>query len=700
MANKKFEKLLEPGQIGTVKLKNRMIKSGAAARYWGSGDNQINDISKHYYEAFARGGVGLIIVEGPVIEPVEARMSGNYRLDDDKYIKGVFELTELIHKHKCPAFVQLNHNCNWQRTMLWQKQTTSDPPKGASPVCVKSLMDNNNEMPREITIPELHEIKSKIGDLAVRLEKAGFDGIEINAASTHLIHSFLSPFWNKRTDAYGCQNLENRTRFLVEIVQEIKKRLGKDYPVSIIVNGIEIGNLIGVENTECLTSADVLGISKIIQGAGVDAIQVRSQWLGRHDSSFLTDHFYYPEPPISPGLFPAELDISRRGAGANRLLAAAIKNVVSIPVMTVGRLDPELGEQMLRAGQADFICFTRRLIADPEMPNKVAAGRLDDIAPCTSCTTCKVMGAHRRCRINAATGTDKSYIIEPAGERKKVVVVGGGPAGMEAARVAALRGHQVILFEKTSSLGGLLPLAAMVKGLDIEDLPAIIQYLKTQITKLHVDVRLGKELDSDALLAIKPDVVIVATGGIINEIGIAGINRANVVSNAKLHQQLKFFLKFAGPRTLNWLSKFWIPLGKTVIIIGGGIQGCELAEFLVKRGRKVTVVDKADVLGEGMVNHLRLQLFDWFAQKGVTLVSGVKEYVGITEKGLVVLTAEGYKRTIQADNVIPALPMRPNTELFRNLKGKVKEMYAVGDCHEPKLIVDAIEEGFRIARLI
>jgi 2,4-dienoyl-CoA reductase (NADPH2) len=700
MANKKFEKLLEPGQIGSVKIKNRMIKSGAAARYWGSGDNQINDISKHYYEAFARGGVGLIIVEGPVIEPVEARMGGNYRLDDDKYIKGVSELTELIHKHNCPAFVQLNHNCNWQRTMLWQKQTTSDPPRGASPVCVKSLMDNNNEMPREITIGELQEIKSKIGDLAVRLEKAGFEGIEINAASTHLIHSFLSPFWNKRTDAYGCQNLENRTRFLVEIIQEIKKRLGKDYPVSIIVNGIEMGNLIGVENTECLTSSDVLGISKIVQDAGVDAIQVRSQWLGRHDSSFLTDHFYYPEPPISPNLFPTELDSSRRGAGANRLLAAAIKNVVSIPVMTVGRLDPELGEQMLRAGQADFICFTRRLIADPEMPNKVAAGRLDDIAPCTSCTTCKVMGAHRRCRINAATGTDKSYVIEPAGEKKKVVVVGGGPAGMEAARVAALRGHHVILFEKTSKLGGLLPLAAMVKGLDIEDLPAIIQYLKTQITKLHVDVRLGKELDSDAILAIKPDVVIMATGGIINEPGIAGINRSNVVSNARLHRQLKFFLKFTGPGTLNWLSQFWLPLGKRVVIIGGGIQGCELAEFLVKRGRKVTIVDKAEVLGEGMINHLKLQLFDWFAQKGVTLITGVKDYVCVTEKGLVVLTAEGYKRTIQADNVVPALPMRPNTELFRSLKGKVKEVYAVGDCKEPKLIVDAIGEGFRIARSI
>ncbi len=698
---KRFEKLLEPGRIGSLKIKNRMVKSGAAARYWGSGINQVNDTTKHYYEAFARGGVGMLIVEGPVIEPNEMRTSGNYRLDDDKYIKGVSELTALIHKYDCPAFVQMNHTANWQKQMPWEKKTAdSSPPRAPSPVCVKSEMDNNNEMPREITVAELQEITDKIAATAVRAQKAGFDGIELNAACTHLFHAFLSPFWNKRRDAYGCGSLENRARFLVENIKEIKKRLGRDYPISIIINGAEYGNLIDVDNSECLTAEDSRGIALILQEAGADAIQVRSIWLGRHDASFLTDHFCYPEPPVPIKTFPEEFDWSRRGAGANMHLAAAMKKVLTIPVLTVSRLDPELGEKMLREGMTDFICLNRRLIADPELPHKVAEGRMDDIAPCTSCTTCKVMGGHRRCRINATIGTDQSYIVEPAGKKKRVVVVGGGPAGMEAARVAASRGHEVILYEKTRKLGGLLPVAAMVKGLEIECLPSIVRYLKGQMIKHGVDIRLGKKVDASIIAQNKPDVVILATGGIPATPEITGIKNRKVVNSADLHRQLKFFLKFMSPRTLRWLTKLWMPIGKRVVIIGSGIQGCELAEFLTKRGRKVTIVDTAAVPGEGMINHLRLQLFWWFRKKDVTLISGVKEYVAVTDKGLVILTAEGYNRTIPADSVVPAIPMQPDTALLRSLEGKVPEVYAIGDCHEPKLIVDAIGDGFRIARFI
>jgi 2,4-dienoyl-CoA reductase (NADPH2) len=330
----------------------------------------------------------------------------------------------------------------------------------------------------------------------------------------------------------------------------------------------------------------------------------------------------------------------------------------------------------------------------------VAAGRLDDIAPCTACTTCKVMGGHRRCRINGNIGYDQSYVIEPAKEKKKVVIAGGGPAGMEAARIAALRGHKVILYENTNQLGGLLPLAATVKGLEIENLPVIVRYLKGQITKLGVEVRLGKEVNSTTIKSTKPDVIILATGGIPVTPEIIGINNKKVVSSANLHLQLKFFLKFFGPGTLNWLSRLWIPLGKRVVIIGSGIQGCELAEFLVKRGRTVTIVDKAANPGEGMVNHLRLQLFTWFNEKGVTIVNGVKEYVEINEKGLVVLMPEGYKRTLEADSIVPVLRMMPNNALLDSLRGQAKEIYTIGDCKEPKLIVDAIGDGYRIARSI
>ena len=264
---------------------------------------------------------------------------------------------------------------------------------------------------------------------AVRAQKAGFDGVDINAASSHLLHNFLSPFWNKRQDAYG-GSPENRARFVTEIIKEIKKRLGRDFPVSVCINGIEIGRVIGVGDDKCLTPEDSRGTAQLLQEAGADAIQVRNHWLGYHVGGYLPDALFYPEPPIPLKSFPKEYDWSRRGAGANIILAAGIKKVSPFRSLLSAGWTLSWGEKILREGKADFIGMTRRLIADPELPHKIASGRIDDIAPCTACDNC--LGS-RRCRINALLGTDYNT-IEKAERRKKVVVVGGGPAGMEAAR--------------------------------------------------------------------------------------------------------------------------------------------------------------------------------------------------------------------------------------------------------------------------
>jgi 2,4-dienoyl-CoA reductase (NADPH2) len=242
-------------------------------------------------------------------------------------------------------------------------------------------------------------------------------------------------------------------------------------------------------------------------------------------------------------------------------------------------------------------------------------------------------------------------------------------------------------------------MAAMVKGVEIEDLPALVRYLKGQIIKLGVKIKLGQEFHPSVIEEVRPDVVILAMGGVPARPDIPGINGHNVISGADLHRRLKRYLRFLGPKALRWLTRFWMPLGKRVVIIGGTIHGCELAEFLVKRGRRVTIVDAAEELGEDLVENTRTRLLWWFRKKGATLLTGVK-CEAITAKGLTITNEAGQRQTIEADTIIPALPLAPNTGLLNSLEGKVPEIYAIGDGREPRLIIDAIADGSSIAHTI
>jgi pyruvate/2-oxoglutarate dehydrogenase complex dihydrolipoamide dehydrogenase (E3) component len=259
-----------------------------------------------------------------------------------------------------------------------------------------------------------------------------------------------------------------------------------------------------------------------------------------------------------------------------------------------------------------------------------------------------------------------------------------------------MKGHEVTLYEKSPALGGSMPLAAFVKGLEIEDIPAIVRYLKGQITKLGVQVELGREVDEKMIKEIKPDAVIVATGGLPATPDITGISNSIVMKSADLHRRIKPYLRFFSPAFLNRVTKSWMPVGKRVIVIGGAIQGCELAEFLVKRGRKVTIVDTAEIRGEGMIHHMQQQLFVWFEKNGVQIMPKVK-FLEITNKGMTIENKDGKKQTIEADTIITALPLVPNMALLDKVKTLVPEVYAVGDCRQPQLIVDAIADGCRIA---
>jgi len=686
MGNKRFQKLLEPCHIGSVKIKNRIIKTAAETNYYNEADFHVNETLKEFYEAQARGGAGAVYVEGPAIDyPLGMFRDRGIRIDDDEYIPGLSELTQVIHKHDCAAFLQLVHAGQWHRTRFFGFQ----PVSASIPANVQFPAE---DLPRELTIAEIEDVVDKFASAAVRAQKAGFDGVDINAGAAHLLSTFLSLHWNKRHDEYGCDTPENRARIVVEIIQEVKKRLGYDYPVGVLINGAEYAG----DNAQTIEESQSL--ARIFEQAGATSIQVRSYRYGSF-ASFWPEQFHYPEPYET---LANELDWSHTGAGAYVPLAAAVKEVVSIPVITVGRLDHRLGESVLAEGKADFIGMCRALMADPELPNKVAQGRPEDIAPCTACLTCLdgiALHMPMRCRINAALGKEVEYQITPAKTKKKVMVIGGGPGGMEAARVAALRGHNVTLHEKGRKLGGLLITASLIKGNEVENLLSIIEYLKTQLVKSKVDIRLGKSVNVTAIEEIQPDAVIVASGSILSAAQIPGSDRRNVVNSIKFHQKLKIAQNFLGPQMLSWLTRLWMPVGKKVVIIGGAMQGCELAEFLVKRGRTVTLVEASDLIGEGIIDRKKQRLVEWMNHKKVTILTEAR-CDEITGAGVIITTKDGTRQTIKADTIVPINPSTPDTEFAASLEGKVAEIHLIGDCKEPGMIADAIADGSRVGHTI
>ncbi len=510
----------------------------------------------------------------------------------------------------------------------------------------------------------------------------------------HLFHSFLSRFWNKRDDIYGPQSMENRTRFIVSVIKEIKKRCGEDFPVQLLMNAFEIG-----AGDEGLTIEEGKEIARIYESVGVDSLHVRYHWSGMHQGSYLPDNLFYPEPHIPMSEFPKEMDWSHYGALCNVPLAVGIKEVVSIPVMTVAGFDADSAEKVLSEGKADLIGFNRRIFADHNYPEKMRTGRALEVMPCTKCGHCSsTYNEPRHCRINACFGTE-SYDMAPLETKKKVLVIGGGPAGMQTARVAAARGHDVTLWEKGKYLGGSMSLAAMVKGFKTEDVRLVIWFLRRQVKKYGVDVQLGKEFDAESIAAERPDVVVVATGGEASLPDVSGLDNKNVIKSSDLYGTLRFYLRLFGPKLLRDATSVWMPVGRSAVIIGGAIQGCQLGEFLTKRGRKVTIVDTGEELGKWMYPERKTRLFYWFDRKGVERIANAK-LVEITKDGIIVDTEDTGKRFINADNVICALPFAPNLDLFDKLRDKVPEIYAIGDCQEPGLIPDSTSAGWRVGNAI
>ena len=689
MAPSKYQLLFSPTSIGKVKLKNRIVKTAAQTYFFESGENRVGSIAKAFYGAVARGGAGLVITETPAMEwPLLEDGDRRFRIDNDKYLKNLEELSAAVHKYDVPIFSQLYHRGPWSGIYALIAQ-----PCASSAVTYPSPFDvHDEEPPHVLTIAEIEELVDRFASGTYRLQQAGWDGIEINMAADHLFHSFISRFWNKRDDKYGPQSMENRMRFSLDVIKEIKSRCGQDFPVQILMNGIEIG----LPGNEAISLDEGKEIARIYQAAGVDSLHVRSHWAGMHQGSYNQENMFYPEPHIPLKDFPKELDWTHYGALAQVPIAAAIKKVVSIPVMTVGLIDADSGEEILRKGEADLIGINRRFFADPDWANKVRDGREDDIQPCTHCGTCNTnYNEVRYCRIDAAFGTESYEVAPKAAKKKKVVVVGAGPAGMQTARVAAMRGHDVALYEQGRYLGGAVQLASMVKGFHIEDLTLFLNFFRGQIKKLGIDVHLHEEFDEKALAKEKPDAVVIAAGGVPSYPKVKGFDSKNVVKTGDLYGMLRFYLWIFGPKLLRRLTAMWMPVGKKVVIIGGAIQGCQLAEYLIKRGRQVTIVEPGDEMGRWLVPERKTRLFYWFDKRGIERLTGVK-LLEITNKGLSIETKEGQKRFLEANTIIPVMPFAPNQDLAERLKGKVPEVITIGDCNEPGVIPDATKAGWQV----
>ena len=694
-----FEKLMEPGRIGPVTTRNRIIKTANGTSFMdfdiqGPGDSMVA-----YYERLAKGGVGYLTVESCGVEYPQGIQHAHYdgekllggvqlHIDDDKHIPQFKRVSDASHKHGCPCSVQLQHAGAWNPTGLLPKRDTKAPS-----TMTKDMLPGPDFVEcREMTRDEIEEMIEIWVSAALRVYKAGFDGVEINHGTVHQGAMFMSRVWNRRTDEFGPQSYENRTRFLRECISRTKKRSSGNFAVTCLMNGIEFRNPKGT------TLEEGAQMVKLVAEVA-DGVNLRAHSYGHRGGLIQPDKICYP---VTPTDLP-ELDWSRQGRGATvPLVENAKKLVKNTPIWTACRLDHVIGEEYLRKGSLDFVGMTRRLLADPDLPNKVREGRTEDIRTCHGCLHCfDVRNKNQRleCRVNATLGREinPDYQPQPVPKKKKVLVVGGGPAGMEAAIQASERGHEVVLYEKASYLGGCVPVASIVKELETEDMNQFVKYQETQMKKLGVKVHVGKEADAGTVKKEKPDAVIVAVGAAHTTFNIPGGDSKKVVPSEKLHNRLKSLLKIFSPAQLQKLTNYYMPVGKKNVIVGGELHGCELTEFVIKRGRTAAMVHDGpkENLGKGMIVDDLENLWPWLRKNNVPIYTEAK-YDQVTDKGLEITTKEGEKVLLEADNIMYTQDLVPDNTLYDQIKSMVPEIYNVGSSREPAFIVEAVREGAQI----
>jgi 2,4-dienoyl-CoA reductase (NADPH2) len=664
-----LKRLFQSIKIGNLKLKNRIVMLSMQLGY-AEGGFAVDRLVR-FYEERAKGGAGLIIVGGAHIHPHGTGGVNFMAIDHDQYIPDLTRLAEAIRKGGSKSCVQLLHSGRYAFSIL----------TGAQPVSASEVQSPlSGDVPRALRVDEIKEIVTLFTDGARRAREAGFDSVEVCGSTGYLISQFLSPFTNRRTDAYG-GSPENRLRFAKEIVRSIKEELGEDYPLVFRLSFDDY-----VEGGTGLSETRI--IAKALEEAGVDILDMQVGW---HEAKV----------PTSAMLVP-------RAAFA--YLAREIRKEVSIPVIVTNRInDPLLAEELLQDGVADLIGMARALIADPELPNKAMANKRGEIVPCIACNQgCMDSifgGGPVACLVNPRAGRELDFTVEAAEQPRKVMVVGAGPGGMEAARMSAVRGHDVTLVEKEKTLGGQLNLCGVAE--DRREFKAFANYLKHEVDRLHVRVLTGLEATEDTVLERDPDVVILATGAKQELPDIPGIEKPHV---------------YTAETVLKREADLW----GSVLVIGGGHIGCEVAlyvaqggamstdvaRFLVSHGalsqeealkyagqtRTVTVVEARKKIAAYYGRTSRFALMQGLRTRGVTLMTGAR-CVEIGD-GVVDVEREGKRERLDADTVVITSGYVEENSLYRALKGKVSELHVIGDARKLKSCQQAVWEAAELARRI
>jgi 2-enoate reductase len=664
-----MKKLFQPINIGKVEIKNRIAMVPMANLGLVDRDGHLTKRAIDYYVERAKGGTGLIIT-GAVkaeneIEKLKMPSFPCITLNPITFLATASELTEHVHTFGSKIFIQVTFGLGRSAPPAFLE----GPP--VAPSAIPNYWDPATTC-RELTTQEVETMVKRCGEAAHIAREAGFDGIEIHAMHEgYLLDQFTIALFNRRTDKYG-GGLKERLTLPAEIVREIKKQAGKDFPVGLrysiksFIKDWRQGGLPDENFQEMGRDVDEgLEAAKLIEQAGYDFLDADN---GTYDA------WYWAHPPVY------------MEHGCYLPYTERLKKVVSIPIIVAGRMElPELAEKALSEGSLDIVGIGRGLLTDPEWPRKVFHNQTDRIRPCIGCHDgClgrMFLGKPESCTVNPAVGREKEYAIEPAHDIKKVMIVGGGVAGMESARVATLRGHQVTLYEKTDKLGGHLREACVPDFKD--DDKRLLNWYENEMKAMSIDISFNTEVTADMVKSENPDVVIIATGSTPITPDIPGINMSNVTGAGEL---------LLGNSTV----------GDTVAVIGGGLVGCETALWLAKQHKKVTIIEELeDLMAAGRpVPHMnKIMLIDLLKFHKVDVLTETS-LLEVKQDSIVVVNNNFHKKTLNVDSVVIAVGLKPESSLYNSLIQEMFEVYAIGDSREAANYMNAIWDAYDLARNI